>query len=44
MTSPTKQQVRTYLTGRATAKVPPPTPEEIRRQLGWDLRPDGKRR
>jgi hypothetical protein len=34
---PTKQSVRAYLERRARDPKPPPTPEEIRRQLGWGL-------
>ena len=34
---PSKQQVRAYLRRRARAQTPPPSLEEIRRQLGWDL-------
>ena len=34
---PTKQLVRAYLESRARDPKPPPTPEEIRRQLGWGL-------
>lgn len=37
MSTPTKQQVREWLYGQVQAKTPPPTPEEVRRQLGWDL-------
>ena len=32
-----KQLVRAYLERRARASVPPPAPEEIRRQLGWGM-------
>ena len=32
---PTKEQVRAYMQLRECARRPPPTPEEIRRQLGW---------
>jgi len=32
---PTKEQVRAYMHARESAHRPPPTPEEIRRQLGW---------
>ena len=34
---PTKEQVRAYMHQRQRAfdRRPPPTPEEIRRQLGW---------
>lgn len=34
---PPKHIVREYLARRARASQPPPTPEEIRRQLGWGL-------
>ncbi|MCE3262654.1 MAG: hypothetical protein K0R43_1733 [Pseudoduganella sp.] len=34
---PTKEQLRTYLTGRHQSKSAPPAPAEIRRQLGWGL-------
>ena len=32
---PTKEQVRAYMHAREGDHRPPPTPEEIRRQLGW---------
>ncbi|MDL2354129.1 MAG: hypothetical protein QFF03_02600 [Pseudomonadota bacterium] len=35
ITHPPKDVVRAYLASRARAASPPPTPEEIRRQLGW---------
>lgn len=34
---PSKQMVREYLERRSQEIKPPPTPEEIRRQLGWGL-------
>lgn len=34
---PSKQMIRAYLERRASDPKPPPTPEEIRRQLGWGL-------
>lgn len=34
---PTKEQVREYMERRQEQHQPPPTQEEIRRQLGWDL-------
>lgn len=37
ITHPTKHVVREYLERRARDPKPPPTPEEIRRQLGWGL-------
>lgn len=36
---PTKEQVRAYMAQRERAHRPPPTPEEIRRQLGWRIAP-----
>ena len=35
--NPTKQQVREYLERRQTEHKPPPTLNEIRKQLGWNL-------
>lgn len=39
-TKPTKQKVREHMERRTLAEDPPPTPEEIRRQLGWHLVPN----
>lgn len=36
-TKPSPQQVRDYMQQRREARTPPPAPEEIRRQLGWEL-------
>ena len=36
-THPSKYLVRAYLARRTHDAKPPPTPEEIRRQLGWGL-------
>ena len=36
-THPSKQQVRAYLQRRSHDPKPPPTPDEIRRELGWHL-------
>lgn len=36
-TQPSKYLVRAYLERRTHEVKPPPTPEEIRRQLGWGL-------
>jgi hypothetical protein len=36
-THPSKHAVRAYLERRTHEVKPPPTPEEIRRQLGWGL-------
>lgn len=38
-THPSKQIVRDYMDKRTLADDPPPTPDEVRRQLGWDLIP-----
>ncbi len=42
-THPTKQQVREWMESRQVEHEPPPTPEEVRKQLGWDLIPENKR-
>jgi hypothetical protein len=34
---PTKEQVREYMERRQAEHTPPPSRDEIRRQLGWDL-------
>jgi hypothetical protein len=34
---PPKHLVREYLERRAREQKPPPSPEEIRRQLGWGM-------
>lgn len=39
---PTKQQIREYLYKRHESKEPPPTPDEARRELGWQLVPETK--
>jgi hypothetical protein len=39
---PSKEAVREYLERRTQDVQPPPTPEEIRRQLGWGLMFDDK--
>lgn len=36
---PTKEQVRAYMAAREAAHRPPPTPDEIRRQLNWRIEP-----
>jgi hypothetical protein len=41
VTQPTKEQVRAYMATRERADRPPPAPEDIRRQLGWQLVPAG---
>lgn len=35
ISQPSKEQVRAYMWRRERAQLPPPTPAEIRRQLGW---------
>ncbi len=39
ITQPTKEQVRAYMARRGSAHRPPPPPAEIRRELGWTLKP-----
>ena len=34
---PSNQQVRTWLQQRRQDGTPPPSPEQIRRELGWGL-------
>jgi hypothetical protein len=36
-THPSKEQMQRYLTERHQSKEPPPTPEQIREQLGWKM-------
>lgn len=44
MTHPSKETVREYMERRTHAPLdPPPTPDEIRRQLGWHLIPESRR-
>jgi hypothetical protein len=38
-TKPTKEQVREHMERRTMEETPPPTPDEIRRELGWHLIP-----
>jgi len=35
--NPDKHVVRGYMDRRSHERTPPPTPEEIRRQLGWGV-------
>jgi hypothetical protein len=43
-TRPAKETVREYFQRRTLAPLePPPTPEEIRQQLGWHLIPANRR-
>ena len=42
-TRPPKELVREYFERRTHAQLdPPPTPEEIRRQMGWHLIPTNR--
>jgi hypothetical protein len=41
---PTKQRLREYLYRRQRSSEPPPTPEQARRELGWNLTPKPKNR
>ena len=36
---PSKEAVRSYTQQRTREKSPPPTPERIRQELGWQLVP-----
>ena len=38
-----KQLARDYMDRRAHSDDPPPTRDDIRRQMGWDLVPENKR-
>lgn len=39
VTHPSKEQVRAYMNAREANHRPPPAPDEIRRQLGWQMHP-----
>lgn len=41
-TKPSKQTLQQYLEQRHKDGKAPPTPDEIRRQLGWGLNPGNK--
>jgi hypothetical protein len=41
-THPSKEQVRHHMQQRAQQRTPPPSPDEIRRQLGWHLIPSNR--
>lgn len=34
---PSPQQVRDWMKKRRAEKTPPPSPEQVRRELGWEL-------
>ena len=38
-----KQLTRDYMDRRTHSTEPPPSRDEIRRQMGWDLVPENKR-
>lgn len=42
-THPSKEVVRRYLEDRRKAKAPPPTPEQVRRELGWWMLPNNRK-
>lgn len=42
-THPAQPVLASYLAERHKSKQPPPTPEEVRRQLGWNLLPNNRR-
>jgi hypothetical protein len=37
VTHPTPQQVRDWMARQVAEHTPPPTPEQIRQELGWHL-------
>ena len=39
-THPDKQKLREYMDRRTHEAEPPPTPDEIREQLGWRMLPN----
>jgi hypothetical protein len=41
-TKPTPAEVRQWMQQRQVERTPPPTPEEIRRQLSWHLEPNNE--
>jgi hypothetical protein len=36
-THPSKEQVRQFMQRRRVDRTPPPSPDQIRRELGWHL-------
>lgn len=42
-TKPDKKAVRDYLDRRTHEEEPPPSPDDIRRELGWALIPSNRR-
>lgn len=43
-THPSKEQVRLHMQQRTLSRLPPPSPDEIRRRLGWFLLPNNRER
>ena len=39
---PSKEHLREYLKQRQKSDNPPPTPEQVREELGWKLMPGSK--
>lgn len=39
-THPSKEAVRAYLADRNKAESPPPSPQQVREQLGWHMIPE----
>ncbi|HVK94068.1 MAG TPA: hypothetical protein VM571_05015 [Noviherbaspirillum sp.] len=37
MSQPSKEQVRKWLNNEVKRQMPPPDPQQIRRELGWNL-------
>lgn len=42
-TAPSKEAVRLWFTQRQAVRTPPPTPEQIRRELGWEMLANNRR-
>ncbi len=43
VSKPSKERLADYLAKRHRERLPPPTPEQIRRELGWKMLPNNKR-
>lgn len=39
---PTKEQIRKWMQERQAQRTAPPSPEQIRRELGWHMLPNTK--
>ena len=42
-TRPAKELVRAYMSAPARKESPPPSPDQIKRELGWGLIPENGR-